>query len=277
MAKLMVKDGTEIFYKDWGTGQPIVFLHGWPLSADMWDNQMMFFRHHGFRVIAPDRRGFGRSGQNWDGNDYDHAADDLAELIETLELRDVVLVGHSMAGGEIARYITRHGSARLAKIVTSGGNLPQILQTPQNPDGFPIENFNEMRQGVLQARGEFLRTMPKTPFGFNRMTHKTQQGLLDAFWLAGMQAGVKPMHDFIAQFSETDFTEEVKRIDVPFLIVHGDDDQGTPIKATAERAAKLCPHATLKVYEGGSHMIPILNADAFNADVLAFIRGETRR
>jgi non-heme chloroperoxidase len=272
MPFLTMRDGTEIFYKDWGAGQPVIFSHGWPLTADMWDNQMMFFGNHGFRVIAFDRRGFGRSGQNWDGNDYDRAADDLAALIETLDLHAVVLVGHSMAGGEFARYVSRHGTSRLRRIVTSGANLPQILQTAANPEGTPISVFDEMRAGVLNNRAAFLKTMPAEPFGFNRLTHKTDAGLMESFWRQGMMAGVKAAYDFIAQFSETDFTEELKKFDIPTLIIHGDDDQGTPIKATALRAATINPHATLKVYEGGTHMIPILQADQFNTDVLAFIR-----
>jgi len=272
MPKLTVKDGTEIFYKDWGSGQPIIFAHGWPLTADMWDNQMMFFGAQGFRVIAYDRRGFGRSSQNWDGNTYENSADDLAQLIEHLNLEKVVLVGHSMSGGEFATYVTRHGTSRLAAIVTSGGNLPQILKTEANPNGFPIEQFDGMREAILENRSGFLKTMPKTPFGFNKLTHKTDEGWMDSFWAQGMMAGVKPMYDFIAQFSERDFTEDLKNFDVPTLIIHGDDDQGTPIAATAERAAQLIPTATLKVYKNASHMIPVLNAPQFNADLLAFIR-----
>jgi len=266
-------DKTEIFYKDWGSGQPIVFLHGWPLTADMWDNQMFTFGTLGFRVIAPDRRGFGRSSQNWAGNNYDNSADDLAGLFEHLNLTNIVLVSHSMGGGEIARYLTRHGSARIAKIVTIAANLPQILQTEANPDGFPKQQFDDMRSQVLENRAAFLKEMPKTPFGFNKLMAKTDEGLMDSFWRQGMMAGIKPMHDFIAEFSETDFTEEVKNFDVPTLIIHGDADQGTPIEATAMRAASLNPRATLKIYEGGTHMIPSHRADEFNADLLAFIRG----
>jgi non-heme chloroperoxidase len=264
-------DGTGIFYKDWGAGRPILFAHGWPLTADMWDRQMMFFGERGFRVVAFDRRGFGRSGQNWNGNTYENSADDLAGLITHLELEGVVLVGHSMAGGEFATYVARHGTGKLAGIVTSGGNLPQILQTEKNPAGFPIGNFDEMRAGVLENRSGFLKTMPKTPFGFNKLTHRTDEGWMDWFWRQGMMAGVKPMFDFIAEFSERDFSGDLGKIDVPVLIIHGDDDQGTPIAATAERAAAMIPRATLKVYQGGTHMIPVLNADAFNADILAFI------
>jgi non-heme chloroperoxidase len=276
MPQFKTEDGTEIFYKDWGAGQPIIFAHGWPLTADMWDNQMMFFGSRGFRVIAFDRRGFGRSTQNWDGNTYENAADDLAGLIAHLDLQDVVLVGHSMAGGEFATYVGRHGTAKLAAIVTSGGNLPQILKTEQNPNGFPIENFDEMRAALLENRSGFLKTMPKTPFGFNKLTHKTDEGWMAWFWTQGMQAGIKPMHDFIAQFSERDFSDDLRKIDIPMLIIHGDDDQGTPIAATAERAAKIAPQATLKIYPGGTHMIPALNAEAFNQDVLAFIQSRSK-
>jgi len=272
MPMLTVEDGAEIFYQDWGSGQPVVFLHGWPLTADMWDNQMMFFGRHGFRVIAPDRRGFGRSSQLWDGNDYDHSADDLAALLAHLDLSHVVLVSHSMGGGEIARFVTRHGTARLAKIATIAANLPQIMRTEANPDGFPKEQFDDMRAEVLANRAAFLKSMPKTPFGFNRLTAKTDEGLMESFWRQGMMAGIKPMHDFIAEFSETDFTEEVKKINVPMLIIHGDADQGTPIKATALRAATLIPGAILHVYEGGTHMIPLQEAEKLNADLLAFIR-----
>jgi non-heme chloroperoxidase len=276
MPQFKTEDGTEIFYKDWGAGQPIIFAHGWPLNADMWDNQMMFFGSRGFRVIAFDRRGFGRSTQNWDGNTYENAADDLAGLIAHLDLQDVVLVGHSMAGGEFATYVGRHGTAKLAAIVTSGGNLPQILKTEQNPNGFPIENFDKMRAGLLENRSGFLKTMPKTPFGFNKLTHKTDEGWMAWFWTQGMTAGIKPMHDFIAQFSERDFSDDLRKIDVPMLIIHGDDDQGTPIAATAERAAKIAPRATLKVYPGATHMIPALNAETFNHDVLAFIQSRSK-
>jgi non-heme chloroperoxidase len=272
MPVLTVKDGTEIFYKDWGSGQPVVFLHGWPLTADMWDNQMMVFGNAGFRVVAPDRRGFGRSSQSWHGNDYEHSADDLAELIDHLGLENVVLVGHSMAGGEIATYCSRHGSGRVAKIITSGGNLPQIVRHDGNPDGFDKAQFDDMREQVLGNRAAFLKTMPKTPFGFNKLTHRTDEGLMQSFWHQGMLAGIKPMHDFIAQFSERDFSEDVKRIDVPMLFIHGDEDQGTPIKATAERAAKLAPRGRLLVVEGGTHMIPMQMAERFNAEVLEFIR-----
>jgi non-heme chloroperoxidase len=273
MAFLKVADGTEIFYRDWGapTGQPIVFAHGWPLTADMWDGQMMFFGGRGYRVIAFDRRGFGRSSQNWDGNTYENSADDLAALINHLKLDRVVLVGHSMAGGEFATYATRHGTAKLAAIITSGANLPQIVKSDTNPNGFPIENFNDMREGLLANRAAFFKTMPKTPFNFNKLTHKTDDGMLHSFWTQAMMAGIKPAYDFIAQFSERDFTGDIKAIQTPTLIIHGDADQGTPIDATAKRAAKLMPNATLHIYAGASHMIPLLNAEQFNADILEFI------
>jgi non-heme chloroperoxidase len=276
MAYLKVEDGTEIFYRDWGNpeGQPIIFAHGWPLTADMWDPQMMFFSAKGFRVIAFDRRGFGRSSQNWEGNTYENSADDLAALIAHLSLERVVLVGHSMAGGEFATYATRHGTAKLAAIVTSGANLPQIVKSEANPHGFPLSNFDEMRDGLLANRAAFFKTMPKTPYNFNKLGHKTDEGLMASFWAQSMMAGIKPAYDFIAQFSERDFTEDLKKIATPTLIIHGDADQGTPIEATAKRAAKILPNATLHIYAGASHMIPVLNADQFNADILEFVTGK---
>jgi non-heme chloroperoxidase len=273
MPYLTSHDGTDIFYKDWGakSGQPIIFAHGWPLTADMWDNQMMFFGSRGYRAIAFDRRGFGRSSQNWDGNTYENSAGDLAALIDHLNLENVVLVGHSMSGGEFATYATRHGTSKLAAIVTSGGNLPQILQTDGNPHGFPIGDFDEMREGLLTNRAAFFKTMPKTPFNFNKLTHKTDDALLHHFWTQSMAAGIKPAYDFIAQFSERDFTPDLKNMTVPTLLIHGSDDQGTPIDATAKRAAAMIPNATLIIYQGASHMIPLLNSDRFNQDILEFI------
>jgi non-heme chloroperoxidase len=273
MAFLKVADGTEIFYRDWGapSGRPIIFAHGWPLTADMWDGQMMFFGSRGYRVIAYDRRGFGRSSQNWDGNTYENSADDLAALIKYLKLERVVLVGHSMAGGEFATYATRHGTEKLSAIITSGANLPQILKTEANPNGFEKANFDDMREGLLTNRAAFFRTMPKTPFNFNKLTHKTDEALLHSFWAQSMMGGIKPEYDFIAQFSERDFSEDIKAIQTPTLVIHGDADQGTPIEATAKRAVKMMPHATLHIYAGASHMIPLLNAEQFNADILEFI------
>jgi non-heme chloroperoxidase len=272
MAILAMQDGTKIFYRDWGQGQPIIFLHGWPLTADMWDNQMFVFGKLGYRTIAYDRRGFGRSSQNWENNTNEQSADDLAEIISQLNLSDVVLVGHSMSGGDFAKYVSRHGTAKLAKIVTVAVNLPQILQHEGNPDGEPKATFDDMRSQLLANRAAFFKEMPKAPFGFNKLTHKTDEGLMESFWQQAMLAGMKPAYDYIAQFSEPDFSEDVKKFDVPTLIIHGDADQGTPIKATALRAAKLNPSATLNIYAGGTHMIPLLQAEKFNADVLAFIR-----
>jgi non-heme chloroperoxidase len=272
MTHLTMKDGTRIFVRDWGQGQPIIFLHGWPLTADMWDNQMFTFGGLGYRVIAYDRRGFGRSSQKWENNTNEQSADDLAEIIEQLELSEVVLVGHSMSGGDFAKYVSRHGTGKLAKIVTTGANLPQILQHEGNPDGEPKSTFDDMRNQLLANRAGFFKEMPKAPFGFNKLMNKTDEGLLEAFWHQAMLAGIKPAYDYIAQFSEPDFTADIEKIDVPTLIIHGDEDQGTPIKATALRASQIIPHATLKVYEGGTHMIPLLQAEKFNADLLAFIR-----
>jgi non-heme chloroperoxidase len=275
MTKFTVKDGTEIFYKDWGakSGQPILFSHGWPLSADMWDNQMMTFGARGFHVVAYDRRGFGRSGQNWDGNTNEQFADDIAELIAHLDLNNVVLVGHSMAGGDLAKYVSRHGTSRLSKIVLLGAVAPLLLQTEQNPEGAPMSLFDEMRHSIVTNRAAFFQTMPKQFFGFNRLTHKTDDGLMHAFWHQAMMAGVKPTYDCVAQFSEIDLSEDLKKFDVPTLIIHGDDDQVVPLAATGQKAAKLIPNAELKIYSGGSHAISLLQADQFNSDLLTFIQG----
>ncbi|GAB3479948.1 alpha/beta fold hydrolase [Azotobacter salinestris] len=271
MSILTLQDGTTLFYKDWGSGQPIVFSHGWPLCADAWDAQMLFLGQRGYRVIAHDRRGHGRSEQTWDGNTMDQYADDLAELLEALDLHDAVLVGHSTGGGEVARYIGRHGTARVAKVVLLGAVPPLMLKTADNPDGVPKEVFDGIRQGVLENRAQFLKDLPTTFYGFNRPGAKASEGLRDAFWLQGMSAGIKPVHDCIAQFSETDFTEDLKKIDVPTLIVHGDDDQIVPIEASARRAAQLVPNAVLSVYPGGSHGLAQIEVERFNHDLLRFV------
>jgi non-heme chloroperoxidase len=273
MSTITTKDGTKIFYKDWGTGQPVVFSHGWPLSADAWDNQMMFLGSNGFRVIAHDRRGHGRSDQTWDGNTMDQYADDLAELIETLDLRDIVMVGHSTGGGEVARYIGRHGTARVAKAVLLGAVPPLMLKTESNPEGTPIEAFDGIRQGTLANRAQFFKDLTIPFYGFNRDGANVSEGLRDSFWRMGMQAGIKGAYDCIREFSETDFTDDLKKIDVPTLVAHGDDDQIVPIAGSAEKTAKLVPNATLKVYPGGSHGLAQVTPDAFNADLLAFIHG----
>lgn len=276
MATLTLRDGTNIFYKDWGTGQPVVFSHGWPLSSDAWDAQLVFFGAHGYRVIAPDRRSHGRSEQTWDGNDMDTYADDLAELIETLDLRDAILIGHSTGGGEVTRYVGRHGTERVARLVLLGAIPPLMLQTAANPGGLPLAVFDGIRASTLADRSQFFKDLAVPFYGFNRPGAKPSQGVIDAFWLQGMAGGFKGELDCIKQFSETDFTEDLAKIDVPTLIVHGDDDQIVPIGASALRTAELVKGSTLKVYPGGSHGLATVQAAAFNADVLAFLEAGTR-
>ncbi|SEJ51767.1 non-heme chloroperoxidase [Azotobacter beijerinckii] len=273
MSTLTLKDGTGLFYKDWGSGQPIVFSHGWPLCADAWDAQMLFLGQRGYRVIAHDRRGHGRSQQTWDGNSMDQYADDLAQLLDALDVKDAVLVGHSTGGGEVARYVGRHGTARVAKVVLLGAVPPLMLKTAGNPGGVPKAVFDGIRQGVLENRAQFFKDLPTTFYGFNRPGAKVSEGLRDAFWLQGMSAGIKPAYDCIEQFSETDFTEDLKKIDVPTLIVHGDDDQIVLIETSAKRSVQLVPNATLKVYPGGAHGLAQLEVERFNSDLLHFIEG----
>jgi non-heme chloroperoxidase len=276
MNMFTTKDGTKIFYKDWSAGQPVLFSHGWPLTADAWDVQMIFLGERGFRVIAHDRRGHGRSSQPWHGNDMDTYADDLAELIEALDLRDVVLVGHSTGGGEVARYIGRHGTARVAKAVLLGAVAPLMLKTEANPDGLPIGVFDQIRAGTLNNRSQFFKDLAVPFYGYNRKGTKVSQGVLDAFWLQGMQGGIKGEYDCIKQFSETDFTEDLMRFDVPTLVAHGDDDQIVPIGASALRTAKIVRGATLKIYPGAPHGLATTRADEFNADLLDFIQSGSR-
>ncbi|NGO07957.1 alpha/beta hydrolase [Streptomyces sp. HC44] len=271
MGIISTTDGTEIFYKDWGSGQPVVFSHGWPLNADTWDNQLHLVASHGYRVIAHDRRGHGRSGQPWHGNDMDTYADDLAQLIETLDLHDVVLVGHSTGGGEVTRYIGRHGTARVAKAVLLGAVPPLMLKTDANPQGLPIEAFDAIRAGVAADRSQFYAELSLPFYGFNRPGADVSQGVRDAFWLWSMQVGLKGALDCIRAFSETDFTEDLKRFDVPTLIAHGDDDQIVPIAASAPESAKIVKDATLKVYPGAPHGLVGAFEDEFNADLLAFL------
>ncbi|MDI1478854.1 alpha/beta hydrolase [Polyangium sp. y55x31] len=271
MATITVKDGTQIYYKDWGAGRPVVFSHGWPLSADAWEDQMVFLAARGYRCIAHDRRGHGRSSQPYGGNEMDTYADDLAQLIEHLDLRDVTLVGHSTGGGEVTRYIGRHGSARVAKLVLVGAVPPLMLKTEANPGGLPIEIFDGIRAAVTADRSQFFKDLPTSFYGANRPGGRLSEGLRDSFWLQGMQAGLKNALDCIKAFSETDFTEDLKKVDVPMLILHGDDDQIVPIGASALSTVKLVKGAELKVYPGGSHGLPSVNKDQINADLLAFI------
>jgi non-heme chloroperoxidase len=272
MSTITTRDGTQIFYKDWGSGPPIVFSHGWPLSADAWDAQMVYLGLRGFRVIAHDRRGHGRSAQTWDGNDMDTYADDLSELIEKLDLKKAVLVGHSTGGGEVARYIGRHGTKRVAKTVLLGAVPPIMVKSATNPGGLPMEVFDSIRKGVLTDRSQFFKDLTLPFYGYNRPGAKESQGLRDSFWLQGMQGGIKPLFDCIKQFSETDFTGDLQKIDVPTLIGHGDDDQIVPIGAAATRSVELVPNATLKVYAGGPHGLAQTRPEEFNADLLAFIK-----
>jgi non-heme chloroperoxidase len=274
MPTFTVKDGARIFYKDWGSGQPVVFSHGWPLTADAWDAQMVALGREGFRVVAHDRRSHGRSEQTWGGNDMDTYADDLAAVIDALDLRDAVLVGHSTGGGEVAHYIGRHGTARVAKVVLVGAVPPLMLKTEQNPGGLPVEVFDGIREGTYANRSQFFRDLTLPFYGFNRPGAEVSEGVREAFWLQGMTGGIKGQLDCIAEFSEVDYTEDLRKIDVPTLIVHGDDDQIVPIGASALMSAKIVPGALLKVYEGAGHGLPTTHQEAFNADLLAFLRGE---
>jgi non-heme chloroperoxidase len=266
------KDGTRIYYKDWGTGQPVVFSHGWPLTADAWDDQMVFLGARGYRCIAHDRRGHGRSSQPWNGNEMDTYADDLATLVEALDLQDAVHVGHSTGGGEVARYIGRHGTSRVAKAVLIGAVPPLMLKTAANPGGQPIETFNAIRAGVLADRSQFFKDLTIPFYGGNRPGATLSQGVRDAFWMQGMQAGFKNALDCITAFSETDFTDDLTSFDVPTLIMHGDDDQIVPIGASAMRSSQLVKGARLKVYPGFSHGMCTINKEQINADLLAFIQ-----
>ena len=271
MSAITTKDGARIYYKDWGSGQPVVFSHGWPLSADAWEDQMVFLGAHGYRCIAHDRRGHGRSSQPWQGNEMDTYADDLAALVAGLGLERAVHVGHSTGGGEVARYIGRHGTTRVAKAVLIGAVPPLMLKTAANPGGLPMETFDQIRAGVLADRSQFFKDLTTPFYGANRPGAKVSQGLRDSFWLQGMQAGFKGVIDCIKAFSETDFTADLKRFDVPTLILHGDDDQIVPIGASALQSAKIVKGSILKIYPGGSHGICTTQKDQVNADLLAFL------
>ena len=272
MPTLNIKDGTQIYYKDWGTGQPVVFSHGWPLSSDAWEDQMIFLADRGYRCIAHDRRGHGRSSQPWNGNDMDTYADDLAALTEALDLKDAIHVGHSTGGGEVTRYIGRHGSKRVAKAVLISAVPPIMLKTASNPGGLPMEVFDQIRAGVLADRSQFWKDLSAPFYDANRPNAKVSQGLRDSFWLQGMLAGHKAVYDCVKAFSETDFTEDLKKMDVPTLILHGDADQIVPIADAALLSVKLVKGATLKVIPGAPHGMCSTHKDVINAELLAFFR-----
>jgi non-heme chloroperoxidase len=271
MPTITTRDGISIFYKDWGKGQPIVFSHGWPLSADDWDGQMLYFGQRGFRVIAHDRRGHGRSTQTWDGNDMDTYADDLAQLTERLDLKNAIHVGHSTGGGEVARYIGRHGTKRVAMAVLISSVPPLMVKTEKNPAGSPISVFDGLRAALAANRAQFYKDITLPFYGYNRPGAKISEGIREHWWFQGMMGGMKAHYDCIKAFSETDFTEDLKKFDVPTFVMHGDDDQIVPIAAAGLMSAKIVKGATLKVYPGYPHGMPATNADQINGDLLAFI------
>ncbi|MFY9630589.1 MAG: alpha/beta hydrolase [Candidatus Cybelea sp.] len=277
MAYLTLRDGTELYYKDWGTGQPVLFSHGWPLDADAWEDQMLFLAARGFRCIAHDRRGHGRSSQPWNGNDMDTYADDVDELVRALDLHDFIHVGHSTGGGEVARYIGRHGTSRVSKAVLISAVPPIMLKTDANPGGLPMAAFDQLRAAVQADRSQFFKDLSAPFYGANRDGAKVSQGLRDSFWMQGMLAGIKACYDCIKAFSETDFTEDLKKMDVPTLIIQGDDDQIVPFADSAMLSVKLIPNARLEVYKGAPHGLCSTLKDRVNADLLAFFGAPVAR
>ncbi|KAK0612105.1 putative alpha/beta fold family hydrolase [Immersiella caudata] len=275
MPVFTTRDSTEIYYKDWGNrnGPVVTFSHGWPLSSDNWDAQAFFFASQGYRVIAHDRRGHGRSAQPWEGNDMDTYADDLFELFEHLDLKDATMVGHSTGGGEVARFVGRHGTDRVKKAVLIGAVPPIMVQSESNPEGTPLSVFDSFRASILNDRSQFFLDVPSGPFfGFNRPNAKVSQGQIYSWWQQGMTVSVKGAYDCVKAFSETDFTEDLKKMNIPVLVLHGDDDQVVPIKASAEKSIKLLPQGTLKIYPGGPHALPNILPDEVNKDILEFIK-----
>ena len=275
MSTVTTKDGARIFYKDWGEGQPVVFSHGWPLNADAWDDQLYLFAANGFRAIAHDRRGHGRSTQTSTGNDMDTYADDLATLIKELDLKDVIHIGHSTGGGEVARYIGRHGTRRVAKAILVDAVTPGLLKTPKNPDGMPIEIFDSIRAAIKSDRSQFWIDLSASFYGANRPGSTVSQGIRDAFWLMSMQAGFPAAYDCVKAFSETDFTEDLDKFDIPTLVIHGDDDQIVPITVGGLRAVKMIKDARLEVYKGAPHGLMSTHKEQFNSDLLEFAKQET--